>query len=620
MTVAILSLTVEMMVVLGLLGLTICLFVFEILRVDIAAIVILVLLGLTSLIPGLGTIIDPGDLFNGFSSNAVISIVAVMIIGAGLDKTGLMSRVAAYIMKIGGTRESGIIPLLASSVAVISSFMQNVGAVALFLPVASRISARTGLPISRLLMPMGFCAILGGTMTMVGSSPLILLNDLILNSNKVLPADSKMEIYGLFAVTPIGIFLVTGGILYFILLGRYVLPVAPQQDEITWGGRTAQYFKNVYGLEADIFEVRVPPRSRLAGRRIEVIERAAKVRIIAYYNGGEKRVAPVGTMDIEPGAIIAVMADPLMVRDFVKNYDLGLRATLNTFAEELTHTKSGVCEVVIPPNSELVDKTVREVVLRQSYGLAALAIHRGGETIREGVRDIPLKAGDTLVCHTTWNNLSRLEKNRNVVVVTSEYPHEELRPKKVPHALFCFGIALSLVLFSNVPLSIALLTGAIGMVLLQVLTMDEAYSAISWSTVFLLASLLPLGLAVEKTGTAAWIAQQTVGLLGDVPSWMMQIALAALTTIFTLVMSNVGATVLLVPLAVNIAISTGADPALFALTVAIAASNSFILPTHQVNALIMGPAGYRVTDFIRAGSVMTFLFLVITLSIMNLIY
>ena len=158
------------------------------------------------------------------------------------------------------------------------------------------------------------------------------------------------------------------------------------------------------------------------------------------------------------------------------------------------------------------------------------------------------------------------------------------------------------------------------MILSGVLRIEEAYQSIGWQSVFLLASLIPLGLAVEVTGTAAWIAQQTLTLLGDVPLWVLQGALAVLATIFTLLMSNVGATVLLVPLAINIAIGVGANPAVFALTVALATSNSFLIPTHQVNALIMGPGGYHVKDFIRAGGVMTALFLVVVIGMLNLVF
>ncbi len=202
-----LTLTTEMVVVLALLGFTIFLFVSEVVRVDVAAISVMVLLGLLSLVPGLAGLTDPDQLFAGFASNAVISIIAVMIIGAGLDRTGVMHRVAAFILQVGGTTEKRIIPTVSGTVGMISSFMQNVGAAALFMPVMSRISNRLNIPLSRLLMPMGFAAIVGGTITMVGSSPLILLNDL-------LPAG--MEPFSLFDVTPIGLALLASAIVYFV--------------------------------------------------------------------------------------------------------------------------------------------------------------------------------------------------------------------------------------------------------------------------------------------------------------------------------------------------------------------------------------------------------------------
>jgi di/tricarboxylate transporter len=306
----------------------------------------------------------------------------------------------------------------------------------------------------------------------------------------------------------------------------------------------------------------------------------------------------------------------------VDKYKLQLSPTLRIFAEALSPGKAGIGEVVIPPGSNLIGKSARDVWMRKSYGICMVALHRFGETFREGdgIRDMPLQAGDTLVTHSPWADLARLEKDRDFVVITSEYPHEELRPHKLLWALVFFVIALVLVLFTDIRLSIALLTGALGMILSGVLSVEEAYQAVSWKTVFLLASLIPLGLAVETTGTARWIADQTLSVVGHMPIWVIQSAVAVLATFFTLVMSNVGATVLLVPLAVNIAIGVDADPAVFALTVALATSNSFLIPTHQVNALIMGPAGYRVADFMRAGGIMTLLFLVVILGMMNLIF
>ena len=619
--------TIEIAWVSAILLLTIYLFAFEVVGVDVAAIVIMVLLGLTSLaapVMGLSEgLVDTQHLFDGFSSNAVISIIAVMIIGAGLDRTGIMSQVAAFILKVGGKTEGRIIPIISSTVAIISSFMQNVGAAALFLPVVSRISARADLPMSRLLMPMGFCAILGGTVTMVGSSPLILLNDLIHTSNSALPEDMKMDAWSLFSVTPIGLMLVATGVIYFVLAGRFVLPTTKSESSTSAAG-ALQYFRDLYGVSFSLFELVVPDGSELVGKELDDVETLYKVRVIANKRaGGDSQVGP-GTLArntaIENGMVLGVIAESRDIDHFVETYGLKKRNELRSFTESLAATKAGIAEVLIPPGSSLIGKSARDVWMRKVYGIAMVALHRNGETMREGddIRSIPFVAGDTLVVHTTWDALARLEKDRNFVVITTEYPREELRPNKVGWAALFFLIALSMVLFTDVRLSVALLTGAMGMILSGVISIEEAYEAVSWKTVFLLASLIPLGLAVESTGTAKWIAEQTLSVVGEQPIWVIQAAVAMLATFFTLVMSNVGATVLLVPLAVNIAIGAGADPAVFALTVAIATSNSFLIPTHQVNALIMGPAGYRVPDFIRAGGVMTVLFLVVMMIAMNL--
>jgi di/tricarboxylate transporter len=622
--------TIEIAWVSAILVLTIYLFAFEVVGVDVAAASVMVLLGLTSLLaPMMGLekgLVDNMHLFDGFSSNAVISIIAVMIIGAGLDKTGLMSKVAAFILRIGGTTEARVIPIISATVGFISSFMQNVGAAALFLPVVSRISARSGLPMSRLLMPMGFTAILGGTMTMVGSSPLILLNDLILTSNKALPTEQQMETWSLFSVTPIGLALVTTGIIYFVLAGRFVLPKTRNESN-TVGSDPMAYFNNVYDVNYDIQELVVTDESDLIGKQLDDVETTYKVRLIASkQSGGETRVGP-GTIardfEFQPGMVLGMVAEPESLQHFIEKYHLHKRSQLRTFSESLAANKAGIAEVVIPPGSGLIGKSARDVWMRKTYGLAMIGLHRNGETMREGddIRNLPLQAGDTLVVHTPWNALERLEDSRDFVVVTTEYPREEkLRPDKLKPAVIFFGIALFMVLFTDIRLSVALLTGAMGMVLSGVLKIEEAYEAVSWKTVFLLASLIPLGLAVETTGTAKWIAEQVLLVVGGMPIWVIQSAVAVLATFFTLVMSNVGATVLLVPLAVNIAIGAGGNPAVFALTVAIATSNSFLIPTHQVNALIMGPAGYRVPDFMKAGGIMTILFLIVMIIMMNLVF
>lgn len=622
------ELTTEMMIVLGMIGLTVMLFVTEAFRIDVTAIVIMIALGLLSQLPGL-TLIDTSALFQGFSSNAVISIIAVMIIGAGLDKTGLMSRVAGVILRFAGSSEGRIVPIVSGVVGFISSFMQNVGAAALFLPVVSRISVRTDIPLGRLLMPMGFCAILGGTMTMVGSSPLILLNDLMLAANATLPENQKMDTFGLFAVTPIGVALVASGILYFWVFGRLVLPDASRQAG-TSAVSIKDYMRNLYGIHTELFEVVVPEGSDLDGMRMVEVMRKHHVYILgSYYDRERYFLPPVLTTEITTPCRFAILGEGREIQRLAESHGAQVLGALDVFAEDFAPTATGIAELVIPPGSAAIGKTAVDVQLRRTHGFSMVAIHRGDETFSLVAPDevtppliaqIPFKAGDVVVGFTRWDRLTKLTDNRDFVVVTTGFPREVTRPKKVLHALFCFAIALGLTLFSDIRLSLCLFTAAAGMIVTRVLTIDEAYQSVSWSTIFLLASLIPLGLAVQNTGTAEWIAHQILMLLDGVPVFGLQVGLAILATAFTLVMSNVGATVLLVPLAISIAMASGGDPALFALTVAIATSNSFLIPTHQVNALIMGPAGYRVADFIKSGGIMTVVFLCVSMGVMAVFY
>lgn len=600
--------------VLGILALTIFLFVSEVFRVDVAAMFIMVIVGLSGLV-------DHDRIFSGFSSNAVMSIIAVMIIGAGLDKTGVMNTVARPIIRFAGNTESRLIATISTTVGVISGFMQNVGAAALFLPAVKRIAKRTGMPLSRLLMPMGFCAILGGTTTLVGSSPLILLNDLIDSSNKSLPDHAKIEQFGLFDVTPIGLVLIATGIAYFIIAGKYILPTT--SGKVEESHNTIDFLNKHYHLKGELYEARVRSKSELIGTNIEYLRRQSerKINTIARQRGKDIKFAPPRGAEIEAGDLLGLVGKKEDIDAFAERFGLEIQPELASLADALSPVVSGVSEVIVAPRSSLIGKTTREISFRQRYRAGVLAIYRGEDTITEEISDTALRSGDTLLLHSSWDDLALMDSDSDFIVIT-DYPkqEEEMRPDKVKYALVFFLLALGMVLFTDIKLSVALMTGAIGMIVTGVMRIDEAYKSVDWRTVFLLASLIPLGLAVDHSGTAAWIAHNVLGLLGDPPTIVLLGVVAVLATIFTLVMSNVGATVLLVPLAVEIAVAAETDPRTFALVVGLATSNSFLLPTHQVNALIMGPGGYRNRDFLRAGGVMTALFLVVLIVMLYLFY
>src|SRR5210317_739208 len=427
-----LTLSSDMVLVLLILTATIGLFVSELVRVDIAAILVMVVIGLFGLVP-------PTDLFNGFASNAVLSIIAVMILGAGLDRTGVMTVVSAFILKVGGKTATRIIPLISGTVGLISGIMQNVGATALFMPVMSRISSRTSIPLSRLLMPMGTCAILGGTLTMVGSSPLILLNDLIENANESLPPGVQtLETFHLFDVTPVGLALLVAGILYFLVAGRFLLP---QTREKASGvpARTQTYFADVYGIKGDVYELLVTVDSPLVGMNISEAEQLAGAPLLlAIRNTEEPRLAPPSDEMIWVGTILGVMGTRNQVGRFALENQCRVQPRLKTFGPLFNASRAGISEVVIPPGSRLVGQTIGDARLRTRYGISVLAINRRGEILIEGIRDQELETGDCLVSHSTWRVLSAVARERDFIVAT-DIPKEEQRPQKVAHALVFFG-------------------------------------------------------------------------------------------------------------------------------------------------------------------------------------
>jgi di/tricarboxylate transporter len=600
--------TPEMILTMIVLVFVICLFVFEWVRVDVVGIMMMVLLPLIGLV-------SAKEAFVGLSSNAVCSIIAVIIIGAGLDKTGVMNKVSKPILALAGKSESKIIILIAGTVGIISSLMQNIGAAALFLPAAQRISKRVGVPTSRILMPMGFCAIIGGTITLVGASPTILLNDLMVLGGE------KLEPFGLFTQTPIGLCLLVTALIYFVVFGKLVLPAG--SGEVS-KGVTETLIREYQGLD-NVTELHIPENSVHTGTLGDLAVRAKFLVTVVAVSSPTRKITnhiPRNAEDVLGGDDIAVVGKMEHIQKLAKEYGWILKDTLDTFAEALARTSAGMAETVVSPRSELIGKTLSEINFKELYGLNPIVLFKKNKHFYSGINNIRLSMGDTLLLQGPWERFHILRNRPQPRALTFASPLEGeiLRPKKASLAVTWLFIALLQIIVFKVKLSVALMSGALGMIITGVLTIDEAYQSVDWMTVFLLAGLIPLGIAFEKTGTAAFIAQGVLGLIGNPTPIVLLAAVGIMTSFFTLVISNVGATVLLVPLCMNMAIMAGGDPRMAALVVGLSASNTFILPTHQVNALIMRPGGYRTVDYAKAGLVMTVLFLAVELSIIYFFY
>ncbi len=601
--------TTNMILTLTVLCLVIVLFVLEWVRVDVVGILMMVLLPLIGLV-------TPQQAFSGLSSNAVVSIIAVIIIGAGLDKTGVMNKVANPIIKLGGSSERRIMALISTTVGIISSMMQNIGAAALFLPAAQRIAKRLDIPVSRLLMPMGFCAIIGGTLTLVGASPTILLNDLMVLEGK------KLEPFGLFTQTPIGIALLASAVIYFLVMGRFILPASGSEDGDR--GITATLLQIYRALE-NPYEIHIPEDFEGTHTLEQLgIRRDYLVTVVAVGNAatGKKTLVVRKTDAISPGDAIVVLGNRDRVERLARDKGWILNEGLDFFAEEFARTNAGIVETVVSPRSELIGKTLEQADFQNRFGVNPVAVESEGRIYYLGINHVRLHAGDVILLQGPWDNFHRIRNlpQPRLLTFASPLEGEILRPEKAKWAIFWLALALSQIIFFDIRLSVALMSGALGMILTGVLSVDEAYHSVDWMTVFLLGGLIPLGIAFEQSGTAAFIAHKTLELVGQVSPIGLLAVVGVMTSFFTLVISNVGATVLLVPLCMNMAVMAGGDPRMAALVVGLSASNTFVLPTHQVNALIMRPGGYRTVDYAKAGAVMTVIFLTVMLSVIYFFY
>ncbi|HEY1136297.1 MAG TPA: SLC13 family permease [Xanthomonadaceae bacterium] len=609
-----LTLTSDMQLVLGLTLLTMVLFLFERLRADVVALVVLVLLGLTGLVA-------PEDLFNGFSGNAVISVIATMILGAGLDRTGALNRLAVWLLRRADGIEKRLILYTSAISGLNSAVMQNPSVMALYLPVASRLSSRTGMPLSRMLLPIAVAIVMGGGLTMVGNSPLILLNDLLVSANANLPSGmTTLKPLPMFAPLPIGLALLIAGLAYFHFFGSQRLHENDADAGVT-PARTESYFASAYGIDGDVYELTVTADSPLVGmsmREAEALHDAPL--ILALKTGNESRLTPPGDARVWVGSVLGVMGPRQDIADFAQNRFLRMSARLREFADLFNPARAGISEAVIPPTSTWIGKTATQLKLRKQYNLRLLAINRDKQVLREEVREVPLRAGDLLVVHSIWTDLAQASGNRDFVPVT-DFPKAEQRPHKFKIAMTIFAITMLIALSSRIPASVALMTGVAGMLITGVLKMDEAYAAINWKTVFLMACLIPLGWAMDSSGAAAWVAAHTLDRLPEgTPVWLLEIAVGLLTTAFSLVISHVGATIVMVPIAINLALAAGSDPTAFALIVALSASNNFMTASNPVMSMITGPAGYSAKELWKVGGPLSLIYTGIVVLVANLLF
>jgi di/tricarboxylate transporter len=591
--------TVENVLVLAILVGALLLFVSEKLRVDLVAMLVLAALILTGLV-------SPEEAFSGFSSPAVITVGAVFIISGALYQTGVADTIGQSMLKLGGADPLRLTMLIMLTAGVMSAVMNNIGAVAILLPAVIAISERMETPPSKLLIPLAFAALMGGNMTLIGTPPNILANDIL--------AAYGGEPFSFFDFLPTGLMVLIAGILYMLLIGRHLLPARYSANTPSQSHRLRPY----------LTEVRVSRTSPMINKSLADVALASSydLNVIHVVRGDEPPFFPGADRLIESGDILLVEGAP----EDILNASTTLRLEPmppeagDGIERELEAGSERLVEITLSPRTELVGKTLREIDFRARFDLAVIAIRHQGRSIVTRLADVPLSFGDALLIQGQAERIEQLRYDSDFLVLDTP-PLQARRLRKAPLTILILLAALGIIVAGWLSPAAALVIAALLMVLAGALRIDEAYEAIDWRSIFLIAGILPLGVAMETSGTAVLIADQIVGSLGDLGPRGVMIGIFILTALLTEVISNVAATVLLVPIAIDIAFGLNVSPRTFVMAVVLAASTSFLMPIgHQVNVLIFGPGGYRFSDYPKVGIGLNLIVLILVALFVPLIW
>lgn len=561
----------------------------EKLRVDVVALLVLLTVGLTGLV-------GPKEVFSGFSNSAVITVWAVYIVSGGLFKTGVADILGKFIFRLSGKSETRLILVIMLTCGLMSAFMNNVGATAMLLPAVVSVSKQTNIPVSKLLIPLSFSSLLGGKITLIGTPANILATSIV--------AENGLPTFGFFDFAPIGLVVLATGILYMVFIGRHLLPVRQTPSDLQTQEEIREF----------IWEVFVLPSGNLGGRTLVESRLGADydLTVIAMLRAGK-------TITNLSRDTLVYAEDILLIEGSDENLtrakkELGLinanETKEHSELDKLSGDEMGIVEATLAPRSSAANRSINALKFRERYGFSVLAIRRYGKIITKDLRNLELQFGDDLILQGPRRLKPALEEMNDFMVLEPLTIPEGQR-RKMPISISIMLLVIGLVIFGGIDISIAMVLGAVSMVISGCLTMDEAYASIDWRTVFLVAGMLPLGTAMEATGTAQFIADQMLDTIGGLGPMAALAGIYLLAALITQPMSNAAAMVLVVPIALDTALSLGANHLTFTLAVVIGAATSFLTPVgHKANVLVFGPGGYKFFDYARVGALLTvFLFI-----------
>ncbi len=571
-------------------------FIWGKVRIDIVALCVLVLLFILQLI-------TPEQVLYGFANQATVTIASMFVLSAGLVRTGLVEWAARQLDRIAGRTELRLMLVLSLTAAILSAFIINAAIVAIFIPVAMVLARSRKIAASRILIPLSYASQFGGVCTLVGTSTNLIVNSIAVNRG--------LEPFGFFEFLPLGLAMVGAGMVYLAALGHWLLPVRKGEAEQVDRYRLADY----------LAEMQVGEKSSLVGQTWDASKVEGETMVeLANLLRGARAVSRPAQVVIRPDDILLLHGNVEQIIDMEGKYGLKMLKDARVSDQELSAHDMKLSEVLIPPDSNLIGRTLRDAAFFRRHKLTVLAIQRRGRTLRNRLADFRLNENDTVLLQGHKDDIAHIMNSPNAVV-TNELTDLYLRKNRAFIALAVLLAVVVLTTLNVIPVMEAAILGAVAMVVTQCLGIEEAYKAIDWKIIFLLAGVLPLGLALESSGATLWLSERFLQPLAVHGPVMLLAVLYIVTAVLTEAMSNNAAAAILAPIAFTTAASLNIDPRPLLVAITFAASTSFATPIgYKTNTMIFSPGGYKFLDFTKVGAPLNIIFWGIAVLLIPLIW
>ncbi|MGE5223549.1 MAG: SLC13 family permease [Omnitrophica WOR_2 bacterium] len=590
------GLTIQIVLFLLVLVAALVLFALEKFSVDVIALGVLAVITLLGLVPR-------NEAFAGFGSDTVILILGLLILTAALERTGVVELTGRAILRRTGSDPTRLLVIITAVSAVLGAVMSNTATVAFFLPIVMGLARRARLSASRLLMPLAFASILSSSVTLVSTSTNIIISGLMTRY--------KMAPMSMFEMAPVGIPITLAGLVYLLLIGKRMIPDRADSGQLS----------EDFGLRSYLTEILIMPGSFLIGKTLAEsgLGRDLDLTVMQVVREKSKYMAPDAKLCLQEGDILLVEGSRVQILKIKDTSGIDIKADVKLSDPELLSKDMGLIEVILMPRSPLIGRTLKGIRFRENYGLQVLAINRGEGTLRRKISQVVLRMGDVLLLQGHRANLSILQEDKTFQILGVI---DDRRPnvRRAPLAISIFAGVLILSALNLIPLSLSVIIGVVVAFLTRCITPEEAYREVEWKALILIGSMLAVGTAMEYTGTAKFLAGHLAGLGGSShPYWLLS-AFFIVTVLLAQPMSNQGAAVVIIPIAIQTALHLGFNPRTFAMMVAVAAPCSYLTPLEPACLMVYGPGRYKFVDFLKVGSLLTVVIFVISIFLVPLIW